>query len=198
MPESHRDYFNRLAQEWDRMMPPEPRFRDWLVRFDVRSGDRILDIGAGTGRVAEVLSELTGPSGTVFVADLAKAMLVEAKARRCGPGLIFACLDAHRLPMRTSCLDKIVCYSALPHFADKPGALREFARVLLPGGRLLVLHSGSHASLNAFHASLEGPVRGDRLPGPEAIERLFARAGLVPVRCEESEDLYWAEAKRKD
>jgi ubiquinone/menaquinone biosynthesis C-methylase UbiE len=59
MTDSHRDYFNRLAPEWDRMMPPEPRFMDWFVRFGVAEGDRVLDIGAGTGRVAEVLSELT-------------------------------------------------------------------------------------------------------------------------------------------
>jgi SAM-dependent methyltransferase len=194
MVDAYRDYFNRLASEWDGLMPSEPRFRDWLVRFGVGEGDRVLDVGAGTGRTAEVLSELAGSSGTVCVIDLAEAMLAEARARRSGPGRIFACSDACRLPFRSGSFDRILCYSAFPHFGDKAAALGEFARVLRPGGRMLVLHSSPHAELNAFHATLDGPVRNDRLPDPDEIRGMFLRAGLSPVRCEETEDLYWAEA----
>ena len=54
------EYFNRLAPEWDRMMPPEPRFREWFARFGVARGDRVLDIGAGTGRATRSF-----PSGRI-------------------------------------------------------------------------------------------------------------------------------------
>jgi ubiquinone/menaquinone biosynthesis C-methylase UbiE len=193
MTDSHREYFNRLAPDWDRMMPPEPRIMDWLVHFGVSKGDRVLDIGAGTGRVTEGLSKLTGSTGAVLVTDLAEEMLAVAKMRLAGPGRIFACLDAHQLPIRTACLDKIVCYSAFPHFQDKPGVLREMQRVLKSDGKLLILHSTSHGQLNAFHASLEGPVRNDRLPSPENLKGLLETAGFSVLSTAESDDLYWVE-----
>jgi ubiquinone/menaquinone biosynthesis C-methylase UbiE len=198
MNDSHRDYFNRLAPEWDRMMPPETRLLEWFVRFGVAEGDRVLDVGAGIGRVAEVLSEFTGSAGTVFVMDLAEEMLAVAKTRLSGPGLVFACSDAHRLPIRATCLDKIVCYSAFPHFQDKPGVLREMLHVLKPGGKFLILHSTSHGQLNAFHSSLEGPVRNDRLPSPENLKGLLETAGFCVLSAEEADDLYWVEAERRE
>jgi ubiquinone/menaquinone biosynthesis C-methylase UbiE len=193
MTDSHRDYFNRLAPEWDRMMPPEPRLMDWFVRFGVVEGDRILDLGAGIGRVAEILSKLTGSEGIILVTDLAEEMLAVAKMRLTGPGRVFACLDAHQLPIRTGCLDKIICYSAFPHFQDKSGVLREMQRVLKSGGKLLILHSTSHQQLNAFHASLEGPVRNDRLPSSEDLKNLLETAGFSVLSTAESDNLYWVE-----
>jgi ubiquinone/menaquinone biosynthesis C-methylase UbiE len=198
MTELHRDYFNRLAPEWDRMMPCEKRLMDWFVQFGVAKGDRVLDVGAGTGRVTEALSELTGPMGIVFVTDLAEDMIAIAKIRLAGPGRVFACSDAHRLPIRSACLDKIVCYSAFPHFQDKSHVLREMRQVLKPGGKLLILHSTSHGQLNAFHASLEGPVRNDQLPSLEDMKALLEIAGFNVLSAAEAEDLYWIEAERME
>ena len=197
MIDSHRDYFNRLAPEWDRMMPPEERLMDWFVRFGVAKGDRVLDVGAGIGRTAEILSNLVGSAGTVLVTDLAEGMLAAAKIRLFGPGRVFACSDAHRLPIRSACFDKIVCYSAFPHFQDKPAVLREMRRVLQPGGKLLILHSTSHDQLNTFHASLDGPVRNDRLPSPNEMKGLLETAGFSVLSATESDDLYWVEAERR-
>lgn len=193
MTDSIRDYFNQLAPEWDHMTPPEPRLMEWFVRFGVAKGDCLLDIGAGTGRVTEALSELAGDKGTVFVTDFAEKMVALAKIRLSGPGRIFGCLDAHHLPIRTACLDKIVCYSALPHFQDKSGALREMQRVLKVGGKLLILHSISHEKLNSFHASCEGPIRNDRLPSLEDMKGMLEMAGFNVLSTAESDNLYWEE-----
>ena len=196
MSREHLDYFNRLAPEWESVMPEEPRLAEFFARFGIRGGERVLDVGAGTGRTSALIGNLVGARGMVLVQDLAFGMLREARNRRNGRNRVFCCSDARHLPVRDRTFDKVVCYSVFPHVKDKPGALQEMLRVLKPDGKLLILHSSSHGILNAFHATLEDPVSGDVLPSPQAMRRLMADAGLRVTACVESDDLYWAEAVR--
>jgi ubiquinone/menaquinone biosynthesis C-methylase UbiE len=196
MPESIRDYFNRLAPGWDAMAPKEPRLKEYLLRFGVKEGDRVLDTGAGTGLGTAVVRECAGPSGFVVAQDIAEDMLRRASARVSGPSAAFVGSDATALPFRGGCFDKVLCYSAFPHFPDQQTALAEMNRVLKPGGKALVLHSGPHGGINAFHASLEGPVRHDTLPSPEGLKGMFEAVGFRVLRAEESEKLYWVEGMK--
>lgn len=193
--ESHRTYFNQLAQAWNTQVQEEPRLHNLLFRFGIAFGEWVLDLGAGTGRTSKWISQMVGPQGKVFVVDFAEAMLKEAK----GMGLAnsdLVCGDVHFLPFKDSCFDKIVCFSAFPHFSNKEKAIAEMHRILKPKGKCLILHTLSHERLNAFHASLEGPVREDVLPPIDTAKALFYRAGLWVESSEECEDLYWLECIR--
>jgi ubiquinone/menaquinone biosynthesis C-methylase UbiE len=193
MPDPHRDYFNRLAPEWNRMAPQEPRLKEYLLRFGVGEGDWVLDVGAGTGRTTAVVSECVGPSGRVVAQDLAESMLHEAKRSLTDLNIQFLCSDIHKLPILENSFDKILCFSAFPHFRAPSAVLFEMHRILKTNGKLLILHNCSHTKLNRFHASLDGPVRNDRLPSPEEMKGLLEAEGfIVPIACE-SDDLYWVE-----
>ena len=61
--QAHRNYFNQLAHEWDSLVSFEPILFDYLNQFGVSNGDRILDIGAGTGRLTKLLSGMVGKDG---------------------------------------------------------------------------------------------------------------------------------------
>jgi SAM-dependent methyltransferase len=196
MTETHRNYFNRLAPEWEVRMPGQPEFRNYLEKFGVKKGDRILDIGAGTGRMTRLLMEFVGEDGRVVAQDVAERMLTEARQHVHGQRTGFLCDDVQSLSCKDNVFDKVLCFSAFPHFSDKPRALSEMRRVLKPGGRLLILHTCSSDRLNAFHASLDAPVCRDRLPPIHETGRMFCRAGLRPARIEEKENLYWAEGMR--
>ncbi|HDQ44951.1 MAG TPA: methyltransferase domain-containing protein [bacterium] len=196
MAETHRDYFNRLAMDWEARMPGRPDFRDYLKEFNVGKGERILDIGAGTGRMTRFLGEFSGRDGCVVAQDIAERMLSESRKISGNGSIHHCCEDVMNLAYRERSFDKILCFCAFPHFQDKPRALSEMARVLKPGGRLLILHTDSSERLNAFHATLAAPVNRDRLPGIVRIRELFGRTGLVPVRMEESDSLYWAEGEK--
>jgi SAM-dependent methyltransferase len=196
MPETHRDYFNRLAPEWEARMPVRPEFRDYLEKFGVERGDRILDIGAGTGRMTRLLLEFVGADGRVIAQDIAERMLIISRENVRDDRSFYCCENVSNLAYRNETFDKILCFSAFPHFRDKPRALSEMARVLKPGGQLLILHICSSDRLNAFHASLDAPVHRDRLPDVETLACMFEEAGLRAVVLEETDDLYWAEAKR--
>lgn len=109
----------------------------------VRPGQTILDIAGGTGDLAQKFSRLTGPAGTVVLADINDAMLRVGRDKLLDRGvsqnLLFAQADAQYLPFPDHTFDCITIAFGLRNVTDKDLALRSMLRVLKPGGRLLVL-----------------------------------------------------------
>jgi demethylmenaquinone methyltransferase / 2-methoxy-6-polyprenyl-1,4-benzoquinol methylase len=101
--------------------------------LELRPGERVLDVGAGTG----VSTEELGRSGAFAVgADLSIGMLRAGRAVR--PQVPLLAGDALRLPFADATFDAVTISFALRNVVDTEGALRELARVTRPGGRLVV------------------------------------------------------------
>jgi ubiquinone/menaquinone biosynthesis C-methylase UbiE len=188
--ESHKAYFNRLAPEWNDLMPDDPAFRDLLSDFGIHPGDRILDMGTGTGKMAAHLSALTGPQGLVIAQDIALGMVDRGRKSYSQQNIHWLCENAESLSFPQNIFDKVLCFSAFPHFQNKPAVLGEILRVLKPGGTLLILHISSSKELNAFHANLKGPVSGDILPPAGKLAGLLSRTGFILTTAREEESLY--------
>lgn len=110
----------------------------------LRPGERVLDVGAGTG----VSTEELGRSGAFAVgADLSIGML--RAGRRSRPTVPLLAGDALALPFADATFDAVTISFALRNVVDVPGALRELARVTRPGGRLVVCEF-SHPTVAAF------------------------------------------------
>jgi ubiquinone/menaquinone biosynthesis C-methylase UbiE len=105
-------------------------------------GDRVLDVGCGTGRLAMVFAERVGPTGSVDGIDAAVEMIKRATARtrRHGMPVTFQVAFAQELPFSDATFDAVACTLALHHVADDDQltAVQEMYRVLKPGGRLLI------------------------------------------------------------
>ena len=98
--------------------------------------DVVLDVGCGTGWFAAGLRRALPDGGTrVIGADLSAGMLRRARDAGAWP-LLQA--DATQLPLRTGSVDVVVCRGVLHHLPDVPAALREWRRVLRPGGAVVV------------------------------------------------------------
>jgi SAM-dependent methyltransferase len=107
--------------------------------FDVRGRKRILDAACGNGRYSRFLLKHADPDAKLTAFDLSQKMLERARARLKGQRVTHAMADLTRLPYPDGAFDAIVCGWVLEHLPDPRPGLRELARVLAPGGPLLLL-----------------------------------------------------------
>jgi ArsR family transcriptional regulator len=151
-------YFEEHAHEWNDIRSlhvPEEEVEHALLSLvgDEPVGD-LLDIGTGTGRI---LSLLAPRASRAIGIDRSHEMLAFARAALVSPEFRHVQLrhgDMYRLALPASSMDLVVLHQVL-HFADDPVAvMREVARVLRPGGRLLLVDFAPHGeeSLRAQHA----------------------------------------------
>jgi len=104
----------------------------------LQPGERVLDVATGTGDLAFAEQVAVGPEGHVVGVDSCPAML-EVARRRQGGAIDFQEGDAMDLRFPDSSCDVVTIGFGLRNVADRGQALREFRRVLRPGGRLMVL-----------------------------------------------------------
>ncbi len=107
----------------------------------VKAGDRVLDIAGGTGDLARAFARQVGASGVVVHTDINASMLAVGRDRLLDEGLSLPTLvcDGEQLPFGDASFDLVTVAFGLRNMTRKERALTEMARVLRPGGRLLVL-----------------------------------------------------------
>lgn len=129
------------------------------------AGERVLEIGPGTGYYTNHLAEWVGPDGAVEILDVQREMLDHtlARARELGvENITEVHANAEALPQEEASFDAVVLVTVLGEIPDRDAALREVARVLRPDGRLIV-----------------GELFGDpHWVSPGALEREAGAAGL--------------------
>ncbi|SFM63920.1 bifunctional demethylmenaquinone methyltransferase/2-methoxy-6-polyprenyl-1,4-benzoquinol methylase UbiE [Marinobacter zhejiangensis] len=109
----------------------------------VRPGQRVLDIAGGTGDLTMKFSDLVGPQGQVVLADINASMLQVGRSRLTDRGyagnIEYVQADAEHLPFPDNHFNAVSIAFGLRNVTDKDQALRDMARVLKPGGKLMVL-----------------------------------------------------------
>jgi len=107
----------------------------------VRPGERVLDVASGSGDLARALARRAGPRGEVWVTDINRSMLERGRERLTDAGCLLPAVqcDAERLPFPAARFDCVSVGFGLRNMTRKDAALAEMARVLKPGGRLVVL-----------------------------------------------------------
>ena len=142
-----RGVFDSVARSYDLMndLMSLGLHRAWkaytVALANLRAGDKVLDIAGGTGDLARAFASKVGERGTVVHTDINESMLRVGRDRLLDEGLALPTLtcDAEQLPFADGSFDLVSVAFGLRNMTHKDLALAEMARVLRPGGRLLVL-----------------------------------------------------------
>ncbi len=117
--------------------------RQTIELSGVRTGNKVLDLAGGTGDLTMKFSEIVGPEGQVVLADINDSMIKVGRDRLIDKGIVgnvnYVQANAECLPFPDQTFDCITIAFGLRNVTDKQAALESMARVLKPGGRLLVL-----------------------------------------------------------
>lgn len=108
-------------------------------RFDLRGLKSILDIGSGAGQLLRPILKYSDADAEIVGCDLSAMMLRRARLRLKAARPSFTTADLAHLPFANEAFDCITCGYVLEHLPDASVGLKEMARVLQPGGRVLLL-----------------------------------------------------------
>ena len=187
--------------------PSHVRLRRRFLRFiPVRSGQRVVEVGCGTGAVARDLAMLVGRRGRVVGIDPSRAVLTRARALcrgSAGARITLREADGARLPFRDAQFDVALAVTVILHLAEPLAVIKEMARVTRPGARV-ALQDQDFGNIAAAHPDRETtdaimfgvarriypePYSGRRLPGlllaaglerPRLLTDIFQDTTLTP------------------
>lgn len=195
--------FNALAETYDIVRFTQVCARRLVDLAALPPGAQVLDVATGTGWAALAAAQHVGPTGRVLGVDLAPELLERARQKVAAAGLThveFRAGDAQRLGLGDQSFDVVLCASALFFVPDMLAALREWHRVLKPGGQVGFSGFGPtfrqlrdlwEARLRQYEVSLPTASPDDRLAEPETCRRLLHEAGFVQTAVQSEQLGYY-------
>lgn len=198
MPDT-RAFFDGIAGAWDaRVATPSflERLRAAVDDLGVRSDEHVLDLGCGTGNLTLVLLERMTAAGRVTAVDFSDAMLTLARSKIADPRVEWVNADAKDLPLPDTSVDRVICFSAWPHFTEHPRVAAGLFRVTRPRGLVHVLHIDGRETINRVHRDAGAVVAHHALREASALSALFASVGFEEIERTDTADRYLVTVRR--
>lgn len=191
LPEPITEFFDTLAAHWDDdASEASIKAAYCLESLPIKEGDRVIDVGCGTGVAVPVLYGLC--KRTVLGLDISGRMAAIARSKF--PPEMATFKGQNLYSYRDSGFDALVCYNSYPHFLDKEGFAKKASELLKPGGLLAICHSCGREELDKCHT---GAMHVSR--SLDGIEEEFApyKEQFDLIESEDNESSYRLIMRRK-
>jgi ubiquinone/menaquinone biosynthesis C-methylase UbiE len=111
-----------------------------IMKLDLQAGQKVLDLGCGTGWAVRHVANMIKDDGKAYGADLSPKMIVVAKSKSINYDNVYLFnAPARSLPFENDYFDLIICTNAFHHFSEPVRVLKEAYRVLVPRGKIYIL-----------------------------------------------------------
>ncbi len=185
-------FFDNIAATWDEneVLSLPPKVRYILSRCGIKKGDRVLDLGTGTGVLIPYIIELTGETGHITAVDFSRNMLMRAKDKYGNPGhqIDFLQADFENEPIEGR-FNVIMLYCVYPHLHKPTETLKRLIKEnLAPDGSIYIAFPSDEHFINSIHA--EKKADHDHLPSPAHLARRLSTFGISATVIGTRPDVY--------
>lgn len=187
-----RSFFDKLAPIWDdnEVLSTPQKINFILDYCDIKKGDKILDLGTGTGVLLPYLAERIGQKGKITAVDYSSGMLQRAESKFSGliPVPLFLNLDFETENIDGE-FDHIILYCVYPHLHTPVETLKWLRKVnLAPDGIITIAFPSGPDFINNIHR--ERHSESDFLPTAEKLSEFFNENGLPSKVAIATDDCY--------
>ncbi|WP_428897383.1 Methyltransferase domain-containing protein [Parelusimicrobium proximum] len=193
--EDARLFFNTIAPEWDKKERPEVYaflYKIFEEKRILSSGDKVLDIGCGTGVLAAQFIKY-GVKDFLSV-DISEGMLAEYHRKYPAYTANTLCADFETYEgLDKNSFDKIIIYNAFPHFERKEFIINKCYALLKEGGVLYIFHSLSREQLAEIHRRAGEEAEDDGIPPDGFFRSAYLEAGFKDMEIDSAGN-FWSKA----
>lgn len=192
---NQKEFFDSCAETWDETIFHDPKkLEKILSALDLKPGQKVLDVGSGTGVMIPYIYNYVKESGSIVAIDFSEDMIMRSKRKHPiekFPNLKFRVQDINKFSMKRE-YDAILCYSCFPHFNNKNHTIAHLTKGLKKKGKLMIAHSDSRETINNIHKNAKSKIISqDSLPTIEEISSLMERLGLNVIKTLDNNEMFY-------
>ena len=164
------NYFDEMASIWDNaVLHNKVRIREIIKLSGMKEGDKILDVGSGTGILVDYIREVN-KLGEIYEVDCSQKMLNMARAKNYNDKNIqFLKLDIEN-DIIDEVFDIVILYNSFAYLKNKIAAIERLARNNLNnGGRIVIFHKNGEQQINISHACGDKRISNANLPSFDSL-----------------------------
>lgn len=172
-------FFDRVSETWDddEVLSTPAKVREILGMLNIKEGDRILDLGTGTGVLLPYLTAKIGKTGKITAVDISEGMLRRARAKFGSVENVEFCLLDFENEEISGEFDYIFLYCVFPHLHSPATTLSRLRDSnLRPGGKIVVAFPSNEEYINNIHR--EKKAKSDLLPSAPVLASRLNSDGL--------------------